>query len=160
MAAQMEAARGFSPARRVPLESVDSKSCGIFCEERTGRVHGALIAFWIAAFADVLAVPFQKQVCACSGVEIRGDFRIDRLLCFAICDTIVFALLPAPNAHKHMRAIRGNRGNGRNAREEQYAVSARIGDVWKPLKRLANLGQWSGEAREQVAIILILNPGG
>jgi hypothetical protein len=63
-------------------------------------------------------------------------------------------------SNKHMRAIGGNSGNRCDATEEQYAVSARIGDVWKPLKRLANLGQWSGEARAQVAAILILNPGG
>src|ERR1017187_9106270 len=74
--------------------------------------------------------------------------------------TIALALLPALDAHKHMRAIGGNSGNRCDATEEQYAVSARIGDVWKPLKRLANLGQWSGEARAQVAAILIPNPRG
>ena len=75
-------------------------------EEGTGRVDGALIAFWVAAFAKALAVPFHKQVCARAGVEIRRDIRFDLLRCFAICHTIVLALLPPLNAHEPMRAIR------------------------------------------------------
>lgn len=150
----------------VALESIEPQSCGcgpstVFVgEESTGTVDGTPIAFWIVAFAQGLAVPFQQQVCARVGVEVRSDIRFDRLLRFTICHTIALALLPALDAHKHMRAIGGNSGNRCDATEEQYAVSARIGDVWKPLKRLANLGQWSGEARAQVAAILILNPGG
>ena len=51
-------------------------------EEGTGRIDGTLIAFRVAELAQGLAVPFQKQVCAGAGVEIRRNFRFDRLLCF------------------------------------------------------------------------------
>jgi len=127
-------------------------------EEGTGRVDRTMIAFGIAAFAKSLAVPFQQQVSACASVERLRDLRFDCLLRLSVGHAVILALLSAIYADKHMRAIRGDSRNRRNAPEEQYAVYTRIGNIWKSFQRLANLGQRSSEARTQIAAVLILNP--
>src|SRR5262249_52953752 len=78
---------------------------------------------------------------------------------FAICHAVVLSFQPLPDAHEHMRTIRRNSRNRRYATEQQDAIGARIGYVWKALEGLANLNQRSGEAA-QVTTILILDSAG
>jgi len=116
------------------------------------------MASWISALAHLLAMPFEQEVGAGTGVKGCRDLRFDSLLGFPVGHTVIFALLPAQDSHEHVRAVGGNRGNRRNACEQQNSVCARIGDAGKLLERLANLGHWSGKACAQVAAKLVLNP--
>jgi len=61
-------------------------------EEGTFLVDRTLIAFRIGAFAGRLAVMFQEQIGARSGIEGRWRLRLNCILGLAVVDGVVFAL--------------------------------------------------------------------
>ncbi len=72
--------------------------------------------FRLCALANLLAVTLQEQIRADARVELLGNFRLDCLLRFAVCHTVVVALLPALDSHDHVRAVGRNGSYGSDAR--------------------------------------------
>jgi hypothetical protein len=76
---------------------------------------------------------FQKQERPPASVKSRRECMFHNFLRLTISRAVVLALLAVHDAHQHLRAIRRNRGNGRNAAEEQDAVRTGISDARKVL---------------------------
>src|SRR5262245_45018640 len=109
-----------------------------------------LFTFWLGAFANLLAVALQQQVCAHPGMKLWRDLCFDGLLGFTVGHTIVLALTTELDTHQHMRTVGGNGGDRSDAGEKQDAVGAGIGDIGKALEDFANLSDRSNKSGPQI----------
>jgi serine/threonine protein kinase len=65
-------------------------------------------------------------------------FGRNRLLCFAVRDTVILPFLPPLSPNQHVGTIRGHSCNGCYGRKQQNPVRAGIGDVRKALERFTD----------------------
>ena len=125
-------------------------------EEGALCVDGALVAFWVGAFAGCLTVMLQEKISAGAGVEGRGGLRFDCVLGFAVGYSIVFALPAEQDAHEDVGAVGGDGCYGCDVGEEKNSVCAGAGDVGKFSEFSSCLIERSGEGGEEIAAELVL----
>lgn len=123
---------------------------GAFCVDR------ALVALWVGALADRLAVVFQEEVGAGAGVEGRGDLGFDCVLGFAIGHSVVFAFSAEQNSYEDVGAVGGDGCDGGDVGEEKDAVRTGAGDVGKFSEFASGLIEGRGEGGEEIAAELVL----
>lgn len=97
---------------------------------------------------------FQQQIGAGSGIEGCGCLGLDCLLCFAVVDTVVFALPAGEESDEDVGAVGWDGGDGREVGEEKNAVHARIRDVGKFFEILSYLIQRTAKRCVEIAVKL------
>lgn len=68
-------------------------------------LNRALLAFWLSAFTQLLAMTFQEQVGALARFHVGWDLLLDRLLRLAIIHSVVLALAAILHANNHGRIV-------------------------------------------------------
>lgn len=91
--------------RSSPQSSLGGAPSLLPTKVRAACFHTALLALWLCPLTDVLAMAFQQQIGSHSRVESGGYLSFDGLLSFVVGDSVIFALLPALQAHQNMRAV-------------------------------------------------------
>lgn len=103
---------------------------------------------------------FEEQVGADAGIEGCGCPGFDCLLCFAIVDSVVFALPAQQDADEDVGTVGRDGSDRRDLGEEQDAVGARVGDVGKFLEFSSGFIERSEESAAEIAAELILHTHG
>ena len=124
------------------------------------RADWAEITFWVYAFAGYLAVMFQKQIGARSGIKGMGSLGFDCLLGFAVVDSVVFALFAQQDTHQDVGTVGRDGSDGCDVGEEQDAVRAWVADVGKFLEFSPDFIERSEENAAEIAAELILHAHG
>jgi len=75
-------------------------------EVSTAGADGAFGTFGLGAFAQLLSVAFQQQVCTGTSIEGLRDFSFDCLLRFAIGHTVVLVLASTSPVRKNRTIAR------------------------------------------------------
>jgi hypothetical protein len=123
---------------------------GAFC------VDGALVAFWVGALADHVAVMFEEKIGSGAGVKGSGDLGFDCVLGFAVGHSVVFALSSQEDADEHVGAVGGDGCDGCDMGEEKDSVCAGAGDVGKFSEFSSCLIERPGEGGGEIAAELVL----